>query len=227
MMNMTYLVLAVIMLIVFFVVPYVIGKRTGRSFREVLLGKKSPKEQKKDGSGTEEQKRRQKNGNRNDILEFMSSLVSFCRKNDCDLVMPGTLKGETDTAMFTAVLVMPARVVGITCFGYGGTVLAKQGEENWIQTLNGQKIKIKNPVIKNEQQLEILKEVLKKAGHDDAPSEVISVFTSPKVELMNAGKSGCFTRRQFFEKIREDRFMNGRLKTEQIAEALRFLIIRE
>ena len=95
--------------------------------------------------------------------------------------------------MLTGILITRSRVIGINCFGFGGSVTARPGDEPWIQKINGEQQEIANAVVRNRQQEEILQAVMKDAGLENVPMEIVGVFTTPGVSLVSMAGMKCYT----------------------------------
>ncbi|MBQ1312083.1 MAG: hypothetical protein IIY55_09565 [Blautia sp.] len=229
------IVTAVVMAVVLILLPLVIARKTGKSYREILLGSRGASGNgKKEGEKEEDKDKKrpaagkEKNSNRNDLLDFVSSLVSYSRKHHFHLVFPGTVSTEEGTAMLTAILITRKQAVGFSCYGYGGTVLAKAGAEEWTQTLNGERSRFKSPEKKNARQEALLRAALDQAGYPFVPCEVMGVFTAKKLELLNAGKMNCFVKANAMEHLKEEKYLaDGPQKPEEVGKALEKLVIKE
>ena len=217
-----------IMVVIFLLFPMFLGRKTGRSFMEILVGRKRSSDTKKDGENKEDKNAgKEKNSSKNDLLNFISSMASFSRKYHCHLVFPGALKTEGGTAMLAAVLITRTRAVGFSCFGYAGTVLCKSGDEDWNQTLNGEKIRIKSPSKRVKEQEVLLKSALQSTGYGNLPCEVMGIFTAPKVQLMNAGKANCYTKKAALEKLNSEQYTgNGPIDPKEVGKALETLVVK-
>lgn len=221
-----------IMLLVLIGIPVLLGRKSGKSPMEIIFGsrvKGTAFEKKETGAGEKEKAAaaREKNSGREDLLATVSDLVSYARRNHFALLVPGTIQAGGKTANLAAILLTRGRVVGINCFGYGGSIQAYPGEANWTQTQGGKKKSFDSPVAKNRLQEEILREALKEAGFGETPAEVLGVFTASSAVLKSAGKTSCFTREALRTKLSEDRYLKDEgLDPEKLRAALDGKILR-
>ena len=204
-----------IMFFVLIVIPIIFARLSGRDPMEVFFGSRvkgsafaaKDKEEVKKESET---KNTERNSDRNDLLVTLSDLISYTRRNRFYVIMPGTLQYQDKMANLGAIIITRGAVIGVNCFGYGGTVTAGSGKDDWSQRINGEKKRFESPVVKNGEQEQILKDVLAAEGLQDVESRVIGVFTSPSVQLTGAGGTGCYTRNTLKKYLASDECMVSR-----------------
>ena len=216
-----------ILVFLFFLYIKLKAAQSGKSPAEYLFGgkkavkpapkKEAPREAAKpEGNGKPE-----KGSDQHDVDTVIKWLASFSRRNKCMLLVPGGLKIGDETGRLTAVLIRRTRVIGFMFFGYGGTVTAKSGTSDWNQRMNGKTRNIDSPVKKIREQERILKLVLADAGYPDLKTEVIGVFTSPKVTLNNIEGTGCYPFEGMIDRVRaEDADVQNAVDPKQIGKAL-------
>ena len=225
------IILYSIIVVVLIGVPVFISKKFGIKPMEMLLGKVANRgvfKGDKDGSPKgRPQERKQTNSNRNDMLDLISRLVTYARRNHFRLIVPGTLSCGEEMAVLTALIITRRGVVGINCFGFGGRVVAEGGGKDWVQVMNGEQTSFPDPVTKNRKQEELVRRVLGEVGYAGADVEVIGVFTSPSVWLSNASGTNCYTRDEALKVLRGDAYLrDGGLDPKALDAVLQPRIIR-
>ena len=63
------------------------------------------------------------NSTHNDIIQMVSDLIIFSRKNKTGLVYPGTIQFGGKTGNIAAFVVTKSKVIGLNCFGFGGRII--------------------------------------------------------------------------------------------------------
>lgn len=213
-------------------VPVLISRKTGIKPTEMLLGKMANrgifKSKKGDAQqGDKPKERRQTNSNRNDMLDLISRLATYARRNHFGLIVPGTLSCGEEMAVLTALVITRCGVVGINCFGFGGRVVAEGGEKDWTQIMNGEQTAFPSPVTKNRNQAALVRRVLEEVGYPAAEVEVIGVFTSPSVWLSNTAGTNCYTKDEAMKVLRGDAYLrDGGLDPRALDAVLQPRIIR-
>ena len=149
------------------------------------------------------------NGHHGDLVDMASQLIRFCQKNDYTLVYPGTLAQDGQLATLLALVVTPGGVVGVNCFGFGGSIRPGNGSGPWQQHINGADGKIPNPVQANEKQQTLLRHAMDRVGLSGAPCEVIAVFTNGNAELTAPSAMKCFTRSGALEYLARETYRTG------------------
>ena len=229
-MDMNMLPVYVIIILVLIVLPIMLGRRFGVNPVELLLGKQTSdmlfgKRKKREaetpgsegeaeaGSKPGDRKKKsgmQKNSSRQELMTAISGFLTYGRKNRFYCIVPGTLEHEGATASLAALVITRSRVLGFNCFGYGGTVYAGSGDEDWRQVLNGEEKKIDSPVVRNRKQKEIVDAVLKECGYPNIPSEIYGVFTASGVILKDNRTTRCHTQNAMMEILKGSRYMEDK-----------------
>ena len=140
-----------------------------------------------------------RNGSQKDILQFVSSLMKLVRKNHWYIVMPGQLSdGKTKTNL-SLVLITQHRVIGLKCYGYGGSLTNNGKAADWTQKLDKTTKAIHSPLPDQTAQQAALASLLPQLSASQV--EVFSVFTTPGVQLINCSGLNCFTSVSLLEKL--------------------------
>ena len=182
----------VMALVLIFLVP-VMASRQGMSYGEYILslftGKKrqydAAEEEKRIRSGIRRKERKLFNGRANEMIQLLSTLMIFARRNKLGLVYPGTVENDGKIASIMCFVVTGSRVYGINCFGYAGVINEGSGKKNWNQHINYQDISIQSPVVMDRAQYELVRDAMDKAGMKEIPLEIKGVFTSRDAVLNN------------------------------------------
>lgn len=206
------IMITILLILVFLFFLYIKLKaaQSGMSPAEYLFGNKKTvkpapkKEPPRETAKQEESRKNEKSSDQHDVDTVIKWLASYSRRNKCMLLLPGGLQIGADKGKLTAILIRRTRVIGLLFFGYGGTVTAKSGTSDWNQRMNGQTRNIESPVKKLKEQERILRLVLADAGYADLKTEVIGVFTSPKVTLNNIEGTGCYPFEGMIDRVRAD-----------------------
>lgn len=230
-MDQNSIILYSIIVVVLIGVPVFISRKFGIKPMEMLLGKRSNRgvfKSNKDGTQDgKPQEKKQTNSNRNDMLDLISRLVTYARRNHFRLIVPGTLSCDGEMAVLTALIITRCGVIGINCFGFGGRVVAEGGGKDWVQVMNGMQTEFPNPVTKNRNQEKLVRRVLEEVGYAGADVEVIGVFTSPSVWLSNTAGTNCFTKEEALKHLRGDAYLkDGGLDPKALEAVLQPRIIR-
>ncbi len=239
-MDLKMLPVYIIIILVLIVLPIVLGRKAGISPMEILLGKQAenlffrkrkkkeePDPENVDPKGTSgkpgDRKKEavQKNSSRQELMTAISAVLTYSRRNRFYCIVPGTLVHEDKVASLAAIVVTKGRVLGFNCFGYGGTLYAGSGDDDWRQILNGEEKKIESPVVRNRKQKEILDAVLKECGYLNVPTEIYGVFTASGIILKDHKNTRCHTQKAMMEILKGDRFMEDKgLEPAKIGKAL-------
>lgn len=202
------LVMAVFLI---FLVP-VMASRQGMSYREYLLslfmGKNrnydAAEEEKRIRNGERRKERRLFNGRPNEMMQLLSTLMIFARRNKLGLVYPGTVENGADIASIMCFVVTGSRVYGINCFGYAGVINEGGGKKEWKQHINYQDISIKSPVMMDKVQYTLVRDAMDKAGMKEIPLEIKGVFTSRDAVLNNPDSGNeIMTVKDLLEQLRD------------------------
>jgi hypothetical protein len=231
-MDQNSIILYSIIVVVLIGVPVLISKKFGMKPMELLFGKMANRglfKSKKDDSQQSDKpkERKQTNSNRNDMLDLISRLATYARRNHFRLIIPGTLSCNGEMAVLTALIITRCGVVGINCFGFGGRVVAEGGGKDWVQIMNGTQTAFPNPVTKNRNQEALVRRVLEAVGYPTAEVEVVGVFTSPSVWLSNTAGTNCYTKEEAMKVLRGDAYLrDGGLDPRALEAVLQPRIIR-
>ena len=235
-MEQSTIILYAMVVLVLIGIPVILAKKSGKSPMEMLFGKRGSKglfgtRKKESGDSpstdSKPQAGKQTNSNRNDFMDLISRLATYARRNHFRLIIPGTLSCDGKIAVLTALILTRARVVGVNCFGFGGRVVAAEGEEDWTQVMNGKESTFPSPVKKNREQEKLVRQVLSEVGWADTDVEIVGVFTSPSLWLSNATGTNCYKKDDAMKYLKSDRFMgdNG-LDSKALDEVLQPRIVR-
>ena len=231
-MDQNSIILYSIIVVVLIGVPVLISRKIGIKPMELLFGKMANRglfKSKKDDSQQSDKpkERKQTNSNRNDMLDLISRLATYARRNHFRLIIPGTLSCDGEMAVLTALIITRCGVVGINCFGFGGRVVAEGGGKDWVQIMNGTQTAFPNPVTKNRNQEALVRRVLEAVGYPTAEVEVVGVFTSPSVWLSNTAGTNCYTKEEAMKVLRGDAYLrDGGLDPRALEAVLQPRIIR-
>ncbi len=179
-------------LVLIFLVP-VMASRQGMSYGEYVMslftGKKKHydalKEEKRIRSGAKRKERHLFNGTPNEMMQLLSTLLIFARRNKLGLVYPGTVDNDGKIASIMCFLVTGSKVYGINCFGYAGVINEGSGKKDWNQHINYRDVSIQSPVMMDEVQYSLVRDAMDKAGMKEIPLEIKGVFTSRDAVLNN------------------------------------------
>ena len=187
----------ILVVLLIFAVPLILRRRR----------KNGPKEE-RSGSQKRELFRLQKleprvsNATRADMMELLSALITFSRRNKIGIVFPGTVEYGNEVATLLALLVTKSEVIGVNSFGYGGTITKGNGDGDWVQHMNGQDIRIKSPTVMNRQQQWICRQAMDAAGMKESAFRVAGVFSNRHVTLDTGKDCGLWTTDSFFEELK-------------------------
>lgn len=186
-----------------FVLP-MLQVRTGKSLGELFFGsRKGPLGGPAGGRQKPRREPRISNGTKGDLTAFVARLLRFANGHGMALVVPGTIRHNGQTATLTAILVTPAKLIGIRCMGFAGTITPAGGNSPWKQHINGQDLTFDNPVAEAQKQLKLLQSAAGQARLT-APSDVITVFTSRKASFPGGMPDKVFLLEEFFTALKED-----------------------
>ena len=229
-------ILYAIIIVVLIGIPVLLARKSGKSPMELLFGKRAGRglfggQKKEAGDGGTQaarpQTKKQTNSNRNDFMDLISRLATYARRNRFRLIIPGTLSCGGKTAVLTALVITRSGVVGINCFGFGGRVIAAEGEKDWTQVMNGVETTFPSPVKKNRNQEKIVRQVLEETGFAGADVEIVGVFTSPSVWLSGLDGTNCYSRDDAMKYLKSDAFLqDGGQDPQAVEQALEPRIVR-
>lgn len=190
-------------LLLVFVLP-MLQVRTGKTLGELFFGNRRlglPGSSKRKSKPAREP--RISNGTKGELTAFVAKLLRFANGHNMALVFPGTVRHGGQTAATAAILVTPAKIIGIQCLGFGGAITPARGNNPWKQHINGQDLTFDNPVSQGQQQQRLLQSA---AGHNKlaAPVDVITVFTNGRVNFTSSPPDKVYTQQEFFDVLKED-----------------------
>ena len=161
------------------------------------------------------------------FMVLISRLLTYARRNRFYTIVPGTLTIGEQTASLAAVVVTRGCVLGVNCYGFGGSIEGKSGSADWVQTLNGERKSFPSPTVKNEEQRKILADVLVDAGYPEVDAQVVGVFTEPKVRFTKVAGKGCYTMDMFRDFLASDMCMRSKdLDPSEIGKKLEAYVKR-
>ena len=229
----------VVLAVVFVLLPALLKKLTGRDFIEILVGRplfrKKEKEDQAGGAaspeirqtGDDSKEKKEKNSTRADILQTVSEVASFARRNQYYAIIPGVLKkGDLETKL-PAILVMRSGVVGINLFGYGGAVSAKKDDPEWTQTMNGETRPIPSPLKVSENMRKVLMQILREIGYPEVEVSVVSVFTQKDVRITGPAATEVVRAKSLIGELGKSRYVRTKdVDVKKLGEALAFFQVR-
>ena len=227
------LTIILIMIAVMIVIPVIFARLSGKNPMEIFFGRRVNdtgfgSSDKKQAPPAAKKKKEEKNGSRNDLMVLISDLSGYARRNHFYMIMPGTLQHRGKTAALAAVIITRGMVLGINCFGFGGSIMAGSGRDDWTQSMNGEKKRFPSPVVKNQEQEKILSQVLKDAGLEGTRCKVIGVFTTPGVRLSGLNGTSCYDRGMMKTYLASEECMTARdLDPAAIGAALEPFVKRQ
>lgn len=189
-----------IMIVLFLLIPRLLSKKTGKSPLELLLGVRGKK-------AGEKKKPRETNGSRNDLMSFVSTLLSYSRRNQFNVVYPGLICWNGKSSNLIALLVTRCGVIGINAYGFGGVVYTRNGGREWLQNLNDEERPLADLSAANRESTEIARAALDANGMQDLPFEAVGVFTNPHVTLNIPASCGCYSKKGLMEYLKDERFL--------------------
>lgn len=188
-------------ILLIFVIPMLMS-RYGISADDLLrkLFSSGLRKKQYDALDTEEQNRKKtnkkpphlNNSSHQDIIQMVSDLIIFSRKNKTGLVYPGTIRFGGKTGNLAAFVVTRSRIIGLNCFGFAGTITQDRASGRWTQQINGITQSVPDPLKLNDEQYRLARSAMDANGMKDLPLEVAAVFTNRHVHLDTAGE-GIYT----------------------------------
>ena len=207
----------IIMALVMIVLPIGLGRLSGKSPMEVFFGSRVKDSAFGAGEtkGTDGEKKAKSGGKqevqagstRQELMECISMLLSYARRNRFYCMVPGTVTADGETASLAAVIVTRSAVLGFNCFGYGGKIFASRTDGPWLQNAGDGEKEIDSPTVRNRKQKEILDKALASCGLEGLETRVFGVFTAGSAKLKNSGGTGCVTVRELQEVLGSDRIL--------------------
>ena len=144
------------------------------------------------GAARDKKKREpwQTNGRSQDISQLVSTLLILVRRQKLGLVYPGTVRYGGKTANLVAFVVTRDEVIGVDCFGYGGTIT--ETEKGWNQHMNGADRPIPDPLAACRAQHGLVRAMMDGEGMAEVPLRVVAAFTSHTVALQTKHEGEVF-----------------------------------
>ncbi len=226
-------VMSMIVLAGIFFLCYFIAKKTGRSFREVLLGKErrfgksDGKEnvsvsEKKENNGRRGKRKKEGNSTASDIRDFLSAMLTVSRQQHFYLIYPGMINHSGETSKLLMLLVTRQKIIGIRCLGYGGLLLPQPQSDDkmWLQRLDDTEKSIPSPEKGAEEDRKIAERALREIGLSEIPFTVCNVFTSPTVRFEGPIGENCFKTDEFLKYLEKNEYGKGELIPKEIGKKL-------
>ena len=222
--NILPLILAILLI---FLIPMLM-RRYGLEWEDLIRllfsrpGRRDYAEAAKKGGGRREPW--QSNGRSQDIQALVSTLLILARRNKLGLVYPATIEHGGRLANLVALVVTREEVVGINCFGFGGTITESDGR--WNQHMNGADQAIPDPVAGNAAQAEIVRAAMDANGMEGLPLRVAAVFTSRTVSISTSHTGEVFDTRGLIGHLKGCAARGGALDPEDVSRKLSALVTR-
>lgn len=131
------------------------------------------------------------NSTHDDIIQMVSDLILFSRKNNTGLVYPATIQYGGKTGNLAAFVVTKSRVIGINCFGFAGVITHDEASGCWRQQINGITQNIPDPEALNKEQYTLARTAMNANGMMDLPLDIVAVFTNNNVSLPHNQMNVC------------------------------------
>ncbi len=190
-------------LLLVFLLP-MLQSRTGKSLGELFFGSGRGFLRGKPGTPRVTLREpRINNGTKGELTAFIARLLRFANGHGMALVVPGSVRHDGQTASITAILVAPARIIGVRCLGFGGQITPAGGSSPWTQHINGQDVKLENPAAIGQKQQRLLQAAASRAKLA-APAEVVTVFTNARASFPDGLPDGFFPQDRFFAWLKEE-----------------------
>ncbi|MGN0974636.1 MAG: hypothetical protein ACI4OL_01455 [Gemmiger sp.] len=171
---------------------------------------------------------KQRNGNQNDVLQMLASLMNLARRRHWYVVTPGELSDGKNTTALSCVLVTQGGAVGVKCYGYGGEVCNLGGRQGWQQTINGKTAAIQDPQAAQREQQAAMRAILDGAELKDVPLEIIAVYTTPGVILRGAAGCRCYTVESLLEELKtKETYGNGSVDPQTVGARLKSMTVQQ
>ena len=187
-------------------------------------------EMKKKGERKDGREPWQSNGRSQDLKTLVSTLLILARRHKLGLVYPGTIESGGKMANLVALVVTKEEVVGVNCFGFGGTITEGKGKTKgqWNQHMNGADTDIPDPVAGNLAQFAIVRAAMDAHGMKEIPLRVVACFTSRTVtlEVKHEHESEIFDANGLIAHLRECAANPGDLDPAAVSRQLSGLVTR-
>ena len=172
--NLLPFILAVLLI---FLIPMLM-RRYGLEWSDItrfLFSRPGKRDYAEAAQGKKKREPWQTNGRSQDLSGLVSTLMIFARRTKAGLVYPGTVQHGGRMANLVAFVVTKKEVIGINCFGFGGTITEQEGK--WNQHMNGEDREIPDPVAGNASRVITM-------GFSVTPTEVTNFgITSKELDI--------------------------------------------
>ena len=166
----------------------------------------------------------QSNGRSQDLQALVSTLLILVRRNKLGLVYPATIEYGGQMANLVALVVTRQEVIGINCFGFGGTIT--EGDSHWNQHMNGVDQTIPDPIEGNRRQAQIVRRAMHARGLEKLPMWVVAVFTSHTVTIETSHRDEVFDTRGLLTHLKGCAARSGTLDPEDVSRQLNECVTR-
>ena len=163
----------------------------------------------------------QTNSRSGDLKSLVSSLMILARRFKLGLVYPGTVSWKGQVAGLLALVVTKKEVIGLNCFGFGGTITEDKKTGRWNQHMNGADREFESPLTGNARQQKLVRASMDANGMKDVPFRVVSVFTARGVTLHTNHPREVLTTDDFFLRLKEQAAEDGPLDPEAVSRQLK------
>lgn len=201
----------ILAILLIFIVPMIMS-RYGLSYGDLIRKIFSFGVHKKQYSAVEEEEKSKNkaqrrpphvnNSTHNDLIQLVSNLLIFSRRNKTGLVYPATIKFGGKTGNLVCFVVTRSTVIGVNCFGFGGNIIHKPETREWIQKINGVTNQLPDPVALSREQYEIARGAMDAHGLKDVPLRVAAVFTNENCAL-SCNRDDVFNAHDFLSYLKQ------------------------
>ncbi len=191
----------ILALLLIFIIPMIMA-RTGLTVEDLYrmlffsLRKKEMTAEEAEKYSRDRKNRREPhlhNGGKNELMELVSTLMIFSRRNKCVPFFPATIEWKGKLGGLAALIVMKnGAVYAFNCFGFSGTITEME-EGRFVQHMNGVDTEIPNPLKGNKEQYALARAAMDSKGMRSVPLKVFAVFTNRNVTLNTRHPEEIFT----------------------------------
>jgi len=205
------LFVVIMALLLVFLLP-MLQSRTGKTLGELFFGTGHGLLRRKPAAERAPAKEpRINNGTKGELTAFVARLLRFANGHGMALVFPGAIRYKGQTASLTAILVTPARIIGVQCLGFGGSITPAGGSRPWKQHINGQDLTFDNPTALGQKMLHLLQDAAS-GSKLAAPADVVTVFTNARSSFPEGLPAKTYRQEDFFAWLKENETLkNGSL----------------
>ena len=151
-----------------------------------------------------------RNGARIDLDRFVARVLRQSRRQKIKVVYPAIVLDGTQMVQMMVALVGQFGVLGVRCVGFGGVIHAGESATKWKQERGGASQTIPNYARQAAADSITVQSALTAAGLPGIPVEVVTVFTTPGVQLIGSPSQRYCTVDGFFELLKRPRFAEDR-----------------